>query len=130
MATAAVPGRNPTSGIARAWFSIFLEKALVRHVISYCRLFRTAAQQIAGTQPLQFGGSRRRVDAKTDRDHLNSFVVQLGSLAALILMHNHPSGDPKPSRDDIEMAHEMRKAAEVLGVAIHDHMAMSRNRLR
>jgi DNA repair protein RadC len=30
-------------------------------------------------------------------------------------MHNHPSGDPKPSRDDIEMPREIRKAAEALG---------------
>jgi len=48
------------------------------------------------------------------------------SAAALILVHNHPSGDPKPSRDDIEMTREIKKAAEALGIAIHDHLVIGR----
>ena len=46
--------------------------------------------------------------------------------AALILVHNHPSGDPKPSREDIEMTREIAKAAETLGIAIHDHLVIGR----
>ena len=46
--------------------------------------------------------------------------------AALILVHNHPSGDPKPSRADIEMTHEVKTAAEALGIAIHDHLVIGR----
>jgi DNA repair protein RadC len=46
--------------------------------------------------------------------------------AALILVHNHPSGDAKPSRDDIEMTREIRKAAESLGISIHDHLVIGR----
>ncbi len=46
--------------------------------------------------------------------------------SALILVHNHPSGDPKPSRDDIEMTKEIRKAAEALGISIHDHLVIGR----
>jgi len=46
--------------------------------------------------------------------------------AALILVHNHPSGDPKPSRDDIEMTREIRTAAEALGISIHDHLVIGR----
>ena len=41
-------------------------------------------------------------------------------------MHNHSSGDPKPSRDDIEMTREIKEAAEALGVAIHDHLVIGR----
>ena len=41
---------------------------------------------------------------------------------ALILVHNHPSGDPTPSRDDIAMTREVREAAAVLGIALHDHV--------
>jgi DNA repair protein RadC len=36
-------------------------------------------------------------------------------------MHNHPSGDPKPSRDDIEMTREIKAAAEALGIARKRH---------
>ncbi len=41
---------------------------------------------------------------------------------AIILVHNHPSGDPTPSRADIDMTQEVRDAARVLGVVLHDHV--------
>jgi DNA repair protein RadC len=41
---------------------------------------------------------------------------------ALILVHNHPSGDPTPSRDDIEMTHEIQQAASALSIVVHDHI--------
>jgi DNA repair protein RadC len=44
------------------------------------------------------------------------------SATAVICVHNHPSGDPTPSRADIEMTQEVRDAARVLGVVLHDHV--------
>jgi DNA repair protein RadC len=41
---------------------------------------------------------------------------------ALILVHNHPSGDPTPSRDDIEMTREVKQAAAALSIVLHDHI--------
>jgi DNA repair protein RadC len=41
---------------------------------------------------------------------------------ALILVHNHPSGDPTPSRDDIEMTQEVEDAARALAIVLHDHI--------
>lgn len=52
-------------------------------------------------------------------------ALELGA-AALILVHNHPSGDPKPSRDDIEMTREVKAAAEALGISVHDHLVIGR----
>lgn len=46
--------------------------------------------------------------------------------AALILVHNHPSGDPTPSRADIEMTREVARAADALGIAVHDHLIIGR----
>ncbi|RWO93731.1 MAG: DNA repair protein [Mesorhizobium sp.] len=40
----------------------------------------------------------------------------------MILVHNHPSGDPTPSRADIEMTKEIIKAGKRLGIAVHDHI--------
>jgi DNA repair protein RadC len=40
----------------------------------------------------------------------------------MILVHNHPSGDPTPSRPDIEMTKEVQKAAEIMGIVLHDHV--------
>ena len=41
---------------------------------------------------------------------------------AIILVHNHPSGDPTPSRADIEMTRDIEAAAQAIGVAVHDHI--------
>ncbi len=41
---------------------------------------------------------------------------------ALILVHNHPSGDPTPSRPDIEMTAEIKRALATLGIVLHDHI--------
>ena len=44
------------------------------------------------------------------------------SAAAILLVHNHPSGDPTPSREDIEITARLRQAGEVMGVRILDHV--------
>jgi DNA repair protein RadC len=49
------------------------------------------------------------------------------SASAFILVHNHPSGDPTPSREDIEMTKKMRAASEQLGIALHDHVIIGKN---
>ncbi len=46
------------------------------------------------------------------------------SASAIILVHNHPSGDPTPSRADIEMTNQIVKAAQTLGVRVHDHLVI------
>lgn len=46
---------------------------------------------------------------------------------ALILVHNHPSGDPTPSRADIEMTRTIVDVAKPLGVAVHDHVIVGRD---
>ncbi len=48
-------------------------------------------------------------------------ALELGS-AALILVHNHPSGDPQPSRQDIALTRDIAQAGKPLGVAVHDHI--------
>ncbi|GAB4123080.1 MAG: DNA repair protein RadC [Rhodothalassiaceae bacterium] len=47
--------------------------------------------------------------------------------SALILVHNHPSGDPTPSRGDIEMTREIAEAGRKLGVTVHDHLVIGRS---
>jgi len=46
---------------------------------------------------------------------------------AMILVHNHPSGDPQPSRQDIELTREIVEAARPLRVAVHDHVIIGAN---
>jgi DNA repair protein RadC len=48
------------------------------------------------------------------------------SASGIILVHNHPSGDPTPSAQDIELTRAVVAAAKALGVAVHDHLVVSR----
>jgi DNA repair protein RadC len=52
-------------------------------------------------------------------------ALELGA-TAIILVHNHPSGDPTPSKADIRMTREIKEAAERLGIIIHDHLVIGR----
>jgi DNA repair protein RadC len=47
---------------------------------------------------------------------------------ALILVHNHPSGDPTPSRDDIDMTRQIKQASQTLGITLHDHIIVGNGR--
>jgi DNA repair protein RadC len=49
------------------------------------------------------------------------------SASALILVHNHPSGDPTPSAADITMTREIADAAKPLGITVHDHIIVGRD---
>lgn len=49
------------------------------------------------------------------------------SATAIILAHNHPSGDPTPSHSDIEMTNNIIAAAKPLGVTVHDHLIVGRD---
>ena len=46
--------------------------------------------------------------------------------SAIIMVHNHPSGDPKPSRADIEMTRKVKDAVASVGITLHDHVVVSR----
>ena len=50
-------------------------------------------------------------------------AIDLGS-AAIILVHNHPSGDPSPSRQDITLTRELAQAGKPLGITFHDHIVI------
>jgi DNA repair protein RadC len=50
------------------------------------------------------------------------------SASALILVHNHPSGDPSPSKADIAVTKDIVNAATPLGVKVHDHLIIGRGR--
>ena len=47
--------------------------------------------------------------------------------SALILIHNHPSGDPTPSQQDIAMTERIVAAADAVGIAVHDHLVIGKS---
>lgn len=46
----------------------------------------------------------------------------LSSAAAILLLHNHPTGDPSPSREDLEITRRIKEAGDLLGIKVLDHI--------
>lgn len=104
-------------------------------VIDYCR----SAMAFAEREELRLlfldkknGLIRDEVMQKGTVDHTPVYpreilrrALQLNA-SALILVHNHPSGDPSPSRADIQMTSEIVTQAEPLGIVVHDHIIIGR----
>ena len=51
----------------------------------------------------------------------------LTNSASIILAHNHPSGNPEPSEDDIEITKRIARACEIMGISFLDHVIISEN---
>jgi DNA repair protein RadC len=49
------------------------------------------------------------------------------SATAIVLVHNHPSGDPTPSRADIQMTQQIQEIAKPLGISVHDHIIVGKD---
>ena len=52
----------------------------------------------------------------------------LESAASVVLLHNHPSGDPTPSREDVRLTRQLVECARLLEVRVHDHLVIGRGR--
>ncbi|GAC1578817.1 MAG: DNA repair protein RadC [Polyangiales bacterium] len=61
----------------------------------------------------------------TARDVLRPIVREAGG--AFVLVHNHPSGDPLPSREDVAFTEKVRLAAGILGIVLVDHVVVARD---
>ncbi|MGV9009978.1 RadC family protein [Brevundimonas sp.] len=72
------------------------------------------------------------VQATGTVDHAPVYVREITrraleiSASAMILVHNHPSGDPTPSQADIAMTRQIVEAARVFGIQVHDHLVVGR----
>jgi DNA repair protein RadC len=49
----------------------------------------------------------------------------IGSSAAVVLVHNHPSGDPEPSEEDLSITKRLVQAGELLGITVLDHVIVA-----
>jgi len=71
--------------------------------------------------------------AKGTVDHVPVYPRELAKRAlelnasALLLVHNHPSGDPTPSAEDIEMTSKISAALDAVGVTVHDHLVIGKS---
>lgn len=118
-------------------------KVIQRHVISgwdalldYCH---TTMSHRETEQFRVFYLDRKNVlisdeeQAKGTVDHVPVYPREVAKRAlelnasALILVHNHPSGDPTPSQADIDMTQQVKDACDALGIALHDHLIIGKS---
>jgi len=50
----------------------------------------------------------------------------LSSAAAIILIHNHPTGDPSPSNEDVTVTKRLKEAGELIGIPVLDHIIIGK----
>ena len=55
-------------------------------------------------------------------------AAMLNNASGIICLHNHPSGDPEPSREDIEITHRLDNAGNILGINVLDHIIIGDGR--
>jgi DNA repair protein RadC len=84
--------------------------------------FLNGQNRVVGGEIVAKGGQHGC--ALTARDILRSALVSGAS--AFVVGHNHPSGDPKPSREDITMTTSLLAAAEAIGLPFLDHVIVAR----
>ena len=105
-------------------------------VVAYCRT--TMAHRQTEQFRILFLDRKNTVVADEEQaqgtvDHVPVYPREVArralelSASALILVHNHPSGDPTPSREDIEMTRRIVSACGALDIVIHDHMIIGKD---
>jgi DNA repair protein RadC len=84
-----------------------------------------AQNNIRGFKIVATGG---QVSTVVDPRTMFRDALLLGA-AAIILAHNHPSGEPEPSKDDLALTRQLSLGGQILGIKIHDHIILGDGRL-
>ena len=105
-------------------------------VVDYCRA-AMAREPIEQFRVLYLDKKNRligdEVQSQGTVDHTPVYIREVmkraleNSATAIILVHNHPSGDPTPSRADVDMTNQIVTAAKPFGILVHDHIIVSRD---
>ena len=109
----------------RNWQALpdYLEADMAHHAVERVRVLHLNTRNMLIRDELVSEGSID--EAAVHVREVVKRAMQLGS-AAIILVHNHPGGDPSPSRADIELTRRIADAAKKLGIAVHDHLIIGR----
>ncbi|RSV20667.1 DNA repair protein RadC [Sphingomonas sp. ABOLG] len=97
----------------------YLHADMAHHVIERVRVLHLNSRNMLIRDEVMNEGSIDQAQV-----HVREVIrraIDLGS-AAIILVHNHPSGDPSPSRADIEITRAIIDAGKGMGIAVHDHL--------
>ena len=99
---------------------------------------RLAAERIEVFIAVLLDNKHRKIrDAVVSKGSLTSSIIHprdvysqviRDSAAAVVFVHNHPSGDPTPSREDLEITRRLREVGDLVGVRVLDHLVIGQGR--
>lgn len=84
-------------------------------------LLLSTANAIIGIAPVSEGG----LAASVFEPRSIFQPALLANAAAVVIAHNHPSGNPEPSREDVRMTEQAAEAGRMLGIPVHDHLIIA-----
>ena len=90
----------------------------------FCILCLNTKNKIVGVHTISIGS----LNASIVHPREVFKAAMLNNASGIICLHNHPSGDPEPSRDDIETTHRLVNAGNILGIKVLDHVIIGDNR--
>ncbi len=144
-----VKGIGPAKA-AQLQASLEIAKRFAAEELKQGQLFRSSAdvfhhyqEQLGNLKKEEFhvllldAKNRKLKDVRVSEGSLTSSLVHprevfapvvRESAAAVILIHNHPSGDPAPSQEDLQITRRLRQVGEIMGVHILDHLIIGKGR--
>ena len=99
-------------------FNMFRDRMMRERVEIFCVLLVNSKNQLIGLDPVSRGSLSTSIVHPRE---VFSNAIRLQA-AAIVLMHNHPSEDPAPSREDRDCTHRLNEAGKLLGVRVLDHV--------
>ena len=90
----------------------------------FCVILLNTKNEIIGLNNVSTG------DLSSAKVHQREVLkpAKLSNSAAMILSHNHPSGDPSPSQQDMEITHRLNKSGQIIGIKMVDHIIIGDNK--
>jgi len=90
----------------------------------FCALLLNTKNQVLARETISIG--TLNYSATHPRELFKAAIRR--SAAGIIVVHNHPSGDPEPSRQDIEVTDRLIEAGKIIGIEVLDHLVIGDNR--
>lgn len=90
----------------------------------FCIVILDARNQVLGVNTVSIGS----VSCSIVHPRETFRPAILMGASAIVLAHCHPSGDPEPSKDDLELTRRLSKAGEILGIEVLDHIIIADSR--
>lgn len=108
------PAMKPEAAVKLLWREVFEDAAQEMMVA----MFLDCRQRVIGLQVAHIG----TLSAVAVEPRAILSAALLCNASGVVLAHNHPSGDPTPSADDLEFTRRMTEACELLGLRLRDHL--------